>query len=186
MGGAKLSHLLAVQRYQSKAMQRKGTLPLWLECPVPPETAPYLVTSTSSVMWIEEPHPGNLVRAAVRETEVTSFYQEVVEAVRAMGETLSWGNVHPMTLEGIQAAIEHVEFYETGPVELLVPKGFPMGVDSLLGATGLMYKPCSWLPEGTALVVPKDRGYIGWATRLTPRKIAGVVHNAARTIAILR
>lgn len=212
-----MSNLLVVQRLQSRAMQRKGTMPLILEFGVVAETAPYLVSSSASVMWVNEPLPENMVRAAVRDSSVAEFYTEVVEAVAAMGSEMMWGNVHPLTPAGLQAAVEHVEFYELGPVELLCPRAHPKGssppppddeddgggsegkpkrvepVDlmppelrPLIEGTGLPFRTCSWVPDGTIVVVPKDRAYVGVVSKVTPKKIAGVVHNAARGIAIAR
>lgn len=216
-----MSHLLVVARLKSKAMQRKSNVPLMLEYKVAPETAPYLVTSSSSVMWINEPHPGDIVKAAVRQMSISEFFTEVVEAVAAMGRQQKWGNVHPLTVEGLRAAVEHIEFYELGPVELLTPRAHQPGeateetdlvnetdpdddegevadvkkrveaVDLMppelrpfIEELGLPFRPSSWVPEGTIVVVPKDRTFVGVVNRVTTKKLAGVVHNAARGIAL--
>jgi hypothetical protein len=208
-----MSHLLVVTRLQSKAMQRKGTVPLMLEYGVSDETAPYLVSSSSSVMWVNEAHPGSIVKAAVRQMALGDFFREVVEAITAMGHEMQWGNVQPLTLEGLRAAVEHVEFYEQGPVELLTPRAhqadddadddddgeaeegsprvepvdlMPPELRPLIEDIGLPFRPSSWVPEGTIVVVPKDRSFVGVVSRVTTKKIAGVIHNAARGIAIAR
>ena len=204
-----------VTRLQSKAMQRKGTMPLMLEFTVTDETAPYLVSSSSSVMWVQEPHPGPLVKAAVREVSLGEFFREVVLAVAAMGRQQEWGNVHPLTVAGLRAAIEHVAYYDLEPLELLIPRAHPSGSSeeededsaSLEGApeapqrlspavlmppdlrpileeVGLPFRPSAWVPPGTVIVVPKDRTFVGVVSQVTSKKIAGVVHNAARGIAI--
>lgn len=206
-----MSHLLHISRLQSKATQRKGVMPLMLEFQVPEETAPYLVSSSSSVMWINEA-PGSLVKAAVRESTPGAFFQEIIKAVAKMGLQQEWGNVHPLTVEGLQAAIDHVAFYDLGPLELLTPRAHPAGsapgddedeemspeapqrvapaalmppgLRPLLEAAGLPFRPSAWVPEGTVVVVPRDRSYVGMASQVTPKKIAGVVHNAARGIGI--
>ncbi len=212
-----MSHLLHVTRLPSKAVQRKGVMPLMLEFQVPAETAPYLVSSSSSVLWINDAHPGSLVKAAVRESTPGAFFREVVEAVIAMGRQQEWGNVHPLTIEGLRAAIDHVAFYELGPLELLTPRAHPAGstVDDddedetapgdvaaeapqrvssaalmppglrpLLEEAGLPFRPSAWVPSGTVVVVPRDRSFVGMVSQVTPKKIAGVVHNAARGIGI--
>jgi len=217
-----MSHLLVVTRLQSKAMQRKTTVPLMVEYTVSEETAPYLVSSSSSVMWINDTHPGSTVKAAVRELTPDDFFREVIEAVASMGREMQWGNVHPLTTEGLTAAIEHLEFYELGPVELLIPRSHPpdeldpmlddgddeeaelyrevhgepprvKSVDLMppelrpfIEDTGLPFRASAWVPEGTIIVVPKDRSFVGVVNRLTSKKIVGVVHNAARGIAIVR
>jgi len=184
-----------------------------LEYGVPEETAPYLVSSSSSVMWISEPHPGPVVKAAVREVSLGDFFRECVDAVAAMGRQQEWGNVHLLTLEGLRAAIEHVSFYELEPLELLIPRAYPPGsspsveedeseddpqkvnnpgtpdlmppdLRPLLEEVGLPFRPSAWVPANTVIVVPKDRAFVGVVWQVTPKKIAGVVHNAARGIAI--
>jgi len=193
-------------------------MPLILEFQVPEETAPYLVSSSSSVLWINEAHPGSLIKAAVRESTPGAFFREVIEAVAAMGLQQEWGNVHPLTVEGLQAAIDHVSYYELGPLELLTPRAHPAGstgedededeappkapwakekpqrvspaalmppgLRPLLEEVGLPFRPSAWVPEGTVIVVPKDRSFVGVVSQVTPKKIAGVVHNAARSIGI--
>jgi hypothetical protein len=205
-----MSNLLVVQRVQSKALQRKGTVPLMIEYGVSKETAPYLVSSTSSVMWINAAHPGepgDVVKAAVRKMTVDAFFGEVLEATISMGRQQEWGNVHPLTLAGLQAAVEHVEFYDLGPVELLIPRTRPVEPEGetdedeerviqvdlmppelrpLLEDIGLPFRPSSWVPDGTIVVVPKDRTFVGVVSKVTATQIAGVVHNAARGIAIVQ
>jgi len=220
-----MSHLLFVSRLQSKALKKRTNQPLYLEFGVSEETAPYLVTSTTSLMWINEPHPGPSVKAAIRTVGLGEFFREVIEQVVLMGTQMQWGNVHPLTLEGIKAAIDHVEFYELGPVELLIPRAnkgedpaledpmmeagdedseepdldteedeLPPEVADLMSPEmrpliedlGVPFRPSSWVPDGTIVVVPKDRQYVGGVSRVTTKKIGGVVHNAARGIAVAR
>lgn len=203
-----MSHLLHVARLKSKAVQR-GATPLMLEYRVTPETAPYLVSSTSSVMWIPEPHPGDLVKAAVREVKPGPFFLEVVEAVAAMGRQAEWGNVHPLTEEGLRAAIAHVESYDLTELELLVPRRHPLReepeveegdgnddadqdtpeevpspITTLVQGLQLPIRPSSWLPPDCVVVVPQDRTYVGVLNLVTPKTLAAVVHNAARGIGV--
>jgi len=211
-----MSHLLLFQRLASQAMKRRGTVPLMLEFTVAEETAPYLVSSSSSVMWINEAHPGPVVKAAVRNMTVGAFFAEIVEAVEAMGRQQQWGNSHPLTIEGLREAIAHVEFYELGPLELLTPRAhqatevalldptdegegveedgqrvepvdlMPPELRPLIESTGLPFRPSSWVPDDTIIVVPKDRSFVGLVVQVTTKQYAGVVHNAARGIAIAR
>lgn len=208
-----MSNLLHVIRLKSKAV-KKGHAPLWVEFPVSLETAPFLVSSSSSVMWIAEAHPGNpgnMVKAAVREAGVGELFTEVVDAVTAMGRQQEWGNVHPLTIEGLGAAIEHVESYDFEDLELLTPRqkfieeALPedegesdervIGVlvpdvspamQAVLDEFDLPMRPSSWVPDECVVVVPRDRSFVGVVARVTGKKIAGVVHNAARGIAIAR
>ena len=202
-----MSHLLHVSRLPSKAVMRKGVLPLMVEFTVPEETGPYLVSSSASVLWINEAQPGGLVNAAVRAVSLGDFFQEVLLSVAAMGRNMEWGNVHPLTVEGLQAAIDHVSSYELEPLELLIPRAHPFGstplteedhavnplarvsllpddIRPLLAEFGLPFRPCAWIPDGTIVVVPKDRLFVGVVSQVTAQKLAGVVHNAARGIGI--
>lgn len=206
-----MSHLLHYTRLQSQTLQRKGVMPLMLEYPVPEETGPYLVSSSSSVLWVTELHPNSTVKAAVREVSLGDFFREVVEAVAVMGRQQEWGNVHPLTLEGLQAAIEHVSYYDLAPLELLIPRAhqagsadqpsdedaenqskaslvalMPPGLRPLIEEVGLPFRPSSWVPDGMIVVVPKDRTFVGVVNQVTPKKIAGVVHNAARGIGVVQ
>lgn len=175
-------------------------MPLMLEYAVPIETGPYLVSSSSSVLWVSDPHRGPAVKAAVRDVSLGQFFQEVVAAVASMGRQQEWDNVHPLTLEGVQAAIQHVAFYGLAPLELLVPRAYPPtdgeddGEDSkapmpqdlkaIIMEVGLPFRPSAWVPPSTMIVVPKDRTYLGTVHLVTPRKLAGVVHNAARGMGV--
>lgn len=209
-----MSNLLFVSRLASQALKRKGTVPLMLEFPVIEETAPFLVSSTSSVMWVNNAHPGPSVKAAVREVGLGAFFAEVIEAVVAMGREMQWGNVHPLTPEGVRAAIAHLEYYELGALELLIPRAhqasevvllddnddgegveengkrvepvdlMPPELRPLIEDIGLPFRPSSWVPDNTIIVVPKDRTFVGVVSQVTNKKLAGVVHNAARGIAV--
>lgn len=243
-----MAHLLNVQRLKSKAMQRKSNVPLILEFRVNAETAPYLVSSSSGVMWIDDPHPNNIVKSAIRQVGLDAFFSEVVEAVIVMGRQMQWGNIQPLTSKGLRDAIDHVEFYDLGPVELLIPRAHkknedlssssvpwssddwageedlsssdkipwssddidePMNEDEegeahssarrvdpvdlmppelrvFIEEAGLPFRPSSWVPDNTIVVVPRDRSYVGHVSKVTAKKIAAVVHNAARGIAIVQ
>lgn len=201
-----MSHLLHVTRLQSKAMQRQGVVPLMVEFTVPEETAPYLVSSSSSVLWVNESYGDSLIKAAVREVTLGAFFREVIDAVTTMGRQQEWDNVHPLTLDGLRAAIDHVTYYDLAPLELLIPRAHPSGSVSepdeeeeeraspavlmppelrpLLEEVGLPFRPSAWVPPSTVIVVPKDRTYVGIVSQVNAKKLAGVVHNAARGIAI--
>ena len=118
-----MSNLLQVTRMQPNAMEKKKAVPLFLEWPVNPELAPFLISSSTSLMWIEEAHPGDQVRVAVRKiSSPGEIFWSIVEAIGERGERDKWGNVHPFTEEGVLAAVDHVTSYELDPVELLFPR----------------------------------------------------------------
>ena len=144
-------------------------------------------------MWIEEPHPNDVVKAAVRQSVTPGeVYQELVKALITRGRDDQWGSVHPLTVEGVQAAIDHVEYYELGDVEVLVPhKPIAKGkrkpadpVTPLLTAMGLGSRPSSWVPPKHILIVPKDRTFVGVMATFGKGQVLAVIHNPARGIAI--
>lgn len=210
-----MANLLAVSRLQAKVRRYQGKPLFALEFPVPAETAPYLVTGSSSLLWVAQaklpgPNPENpCVRAAVRACTADEVFQEVIDVVASMGLEAQWGNVHPLTEEGLLQAVAHLDYYDLGPVELLTPRVYPKGSTTpkddaddednegdvelmppelrpLIEATGLPFRPSSWVPLGTIVVVPRDRAYVGVLEQVTARKVAAVVHNPSRGIAIVR
>jgi hypothetical protein len=134
-----------------------------------------------------------VVRFAVR-ADLTrhagSFYLEVIQAVAAMGVQAEWGNVHPLTEEGIHLAEEHVASYGMDDLCLLIPspvveqspKELPLKDIAL--DMGLLPQPCSWLLPGCAVVVPKNREFVGMLGLLGRQGSMGLIHNASRAIGI--
>lgn len=230
-----MSHLLQVTQWDFKATQR-GAIPLALEFPVDPTTAPYLVMTSKGLLWVESPLVSGqgtspvtpYIKTAVREADLGVIYAEIIQAVVDEGRAREWGNVQPLTQDGLNAAIEHLAYYDLTNVDILVPaaplkakttppppkkkrrkKGEssevapnegpptpPVDVPESdlretasdlvkrMGLVGLPYQPCSWLPQGCIVVVPKDRTYLGVVGRVTAKSYSGLVHNASRGIAI--
>ena len=177
-----MSHLLHVVKVASVALQKKNVVPLLMEFEVNPVTSPFLVTSTTSLLWVEEAFPGDVVRVAVRKgvKDVGVLYREILEAVKKRGQTEDWGNVSPGTPDGVKAAIEYVKSYDIEKVEILArPKS------GLTHKTfGAEIKPTSWLPEGCFVVVPKDRLYLGRVSMFGRGTFLAVLHNPARGLAL--
>jgi hypothetical protein len=182
-----MSNLLSVSRTRFKAVAQ-GKVPLILEFKVNPQTAPYLVSSSTGMLWIEEAHPGEIVKAAVRNTDQPgALFWEVVSNVRARGLKHEWGNVQPYSEEGLRAAIAHVEEYEMGDIIVLAPmkKGKAGPEWAKPTKIGLPVRPCSWMKDKTLVVVPADLAYVGVLVHLTSTKVAIAVHNPSRSIAIV-
>ena len=186
-----MSQLLRILRLNSKALKNPGKgkkppVPLILEWAVNGDTAPYLVSSSTAVLWIEDPHEGNIIRAAVRKVpDPGVVFREILEAVRKRGREDQWGNIHPYTAAGLKGAVDHVQSYDLDDLEILVPrktKDVPRPV--WLNDLGYPLKPSSWLPEDCAVVVPKDRDFVGVLGYLDVKVAAAVVHNASRGIAV--
>lgn len=191
-----MSNLLQVIRLKSQAMQKKRTFPLMVDVPVNPELAPFLVSSSKGVLWIEAAHPGDLVKAAVRQIESPGeFFQEVLQAVSERGAKDQWGNVHPFTGEGVREAIHHLEFYGIEEIEILVPrlrgeenKNGPHERPAWLTeeSFNVPVRPSSWIPDKCAVVVPVDRDFLGTLAHFTPKQVMSVIHNPSRGMAIAK
>jgi len=179
-----MSNLLHLTKMK---LPKKGT-PLALECEVSPDTAPYLVTSSKGLVWVPQTSADGTIKAAVRlKTQPEQFFLDVVEAVHKAGQHWEWGNVLPMTPEGLEEAITHVEEYELGEIEILVPpsvEGEPSPGMEIATKLNKPHRPTSWLPRDLAVIVPKDRTFVGSVYRIG-KDIVGVVHNAARGLAIV-
>lgn len=169
-------------------------VPLMMEFQINPETSPFLVSSTRSLMWVSK-FRENLIRAAVRRNvpSLGHYFMEVVLSVAQLGMEAEWGNVHPLSRKGIEAAVAHLGDYDLEDVVLLVSEeGFDKDIakawrdkgeeETLLGKP---YVRCDWLHPGYIVVVPQDRDNVGWVAWDAERLIS-VVHNAGRGIAIAR
>jgi hypothetical protein len=186
-----LADLLLVVDFS--VLSRKEMVPLLLEFQVNPECAPFLVSSTRSLVWVSQ-FRNHTIRAAVRRgvPSLGHYFMEVVLSVEAMGEEAQWGNIHPLTRKGIAAAMGHLESYDLSDLELLISEqGFDKdiakawqdkGGDTILGVP---FQRCSWLSPGYVIAVPKDRDFLGWAGWDAGRLVS-VVHNAGRGVAIAR
>lgn len=171
-----MSGLLQIERWGIKA----GRKPFMVEVPVDAEVAPYLVSSTQSFLWVEKAFNNPpCVRAAVRPSLIP-LYLEIVEAVIKEGRSREWGNVMPFTPAGLLRLVSHLQEYGIQDVEVLVSaEQTPFSLDE-----GLAVTRCVWLPSNLALVVPKDRTFLGTAGMFPDGSVAVVVHNAPRGMGI--
>lgn len=178
----RLLHLLSIPLDPKVQNRMKGgAIPLALPFTVNPETAPFLVSgSKAPTVWVPEAPKGKL-HAAIRDGE--DFDTEVVDAVTLMGIQLDWGNVHPLTPEGIQAGVEYLKSFDFEDIEVLVRDDLDIEMPEDLQEKVVL---AEWLPEKCAVVVPRDRSYLGWVGTVLPGKIVSVVHNASRAMAIAR
>jgi len=147
-----------------------------MEFAVNPETAPILVSTTRAVAWLNP--RDHRIRAASRPVpDEGVFFREVVQAVVDVGVSNQWGNVHPSTKDGVQAAIDYVTSYDITPVQSLRgPRFEAPGVDY----ARIPIAP--WL-DNLLIVIPLDREYLGFLLRYGCRGVA-VIHNACRGIAV--
>ena len=177
-----MSNLLEVIRFNAPLGKKR---PLLVEVPVNPELAPYLVTSSTAVLWVDECHPGGLVKAAVRKVAPGALFREILEAVILRGLQDGWENVHPYTEAGLAAAIQHLEYYDLENFIVLAPPGqAPAWLNP--EEQGTPVRPSSWVPEGTCVIIPRDLTFVGMLGHLDAHYVVAVVHNACRSICVLR
>ena len=91
----------------SKLKVANNRVPLMVELPVNPLTAPYLVSTTRSFYW-SKPMKNNLVRVAVRKSTLEDLYSEIVQIIYEQGISDNWGNSHPLSKEGFYSLCELV------------------------------------------------------------------------------
>lgn len=146
-------------------------VPLFVEIPVHKDTAPYLITAHKSPLWIEAPLKGEMVRSAmirgVWQRDIFKTYHAMVMEVIRQGKERSWGNVFPNTPKGAKAAHEYLESF---------------GLDSV---ETLDQSKNTWIPEGSAVMVPRDRSYLGIVGVWDADTYTVVLHNPARGMALL-
>jgi hypothetical protein len=146
---------------------------------VNPELAPFLISSMRSVTWVPHASKKNTVRTGVRHRE--GIESELVAAVVEMGSEMQWGNVHPLSTEGIQSCLEHVSGYIDSPLEILYNTDTDMeGIDI---PEHFQQTPAKWVPVDCVVVVPVDRSYLGTLWVLGSR-VAALIHNVARGVAV--
>lgn len=174
---------------------RPEAIPMLVELPVNAATAPFLVTraSTSNLtMWIDRCR-NSKVRAASRAASLENLYAEIVQQVVKRGKEDGWGNSHPLTKAGIEAAIEYVISYGFDDIEVLAhpktnwadidPSWSPSPGDMVIGLKGYRVQPAAWLDTTTIVVVPRDREFVGMVFKFEAVLVA-LVHNAARGMGV--
>jgi len=158
-----------------------GRTPLMMEFPVNPELAPFLVTAAGKSKFIWIPSSKGRVRVGVRKQdsgERVAMNLDIIREIALVGETSKWGNVHPLTSDGFEKAVEHLKYYGVEDIEVLASdSGLPFIVDSPV-------KVCAWLHKGCAVVVPKDRDCVGVFADVGKGFLA-MVHNPSRGVAVL-
>lgn len=188
-----MSNLLQVVKIR---IPKDKSIPVMAEFPVNPECAPFLVSSSKGLIWVDVAHPGDVVKAAPRQGVTPAvLFAEVVDAVQARGLELQWGNVHPLNENGVRAAIQHVKSFDLGELEALVPRvreekdeqeKFTRPDWLTTDNFGLPFRPSSWVADDCVVIVPKDREFVGMVGRVGHGAFVVVIHNASRGIAVAR
>jgi len=184
-------NLLEVLDFDYVLRGPKGVPPRYMEFPVSPETAPYLVSSTRSAIWVSKPSMTNTVRAAVRPRQ--GFLVQVLDEVIEAGEKYNWGNVHDLSPEGLDKAVEHLASYGLVEIDVLLGPGVAEGLEDWLKdphedktEKGLSVAWHEWpeLPSDVVVVVPRDRAYLGFVASVGAGSLVSVIHNPSRGLAI--
>lgn len=146
---------------------------------VNPELAPYLVSSSKAVTWVPHASRKNTVRTAVRHRD--GIEAELVAATIEMGSEAAWGNVHPLTTEGVMACLEHVSGYIDGPLEIICSPDTDL--EGIEIPEHFQQTLAKWIPTDCVVVVPVDRAYLGTLWVLGNR-VAALIHNVSRGMAV--
>jgi len=178
-----MTDLLNIVDFNALA-KKGGKLPLLVQLPVNPDSAPYLVSahegSKSAFVWVPKASENGEVRAAPRKD--ANFREKVVEEVLQQSTLQDWGNVQPLTKEGFEMAILYLEDYGLEDFDILVAEDVDPG---LLPEKVESYVK-DWMPEKTAVLLPKDRGFVGDVGVIATGHVVVVVHNPVRGLVVLR
>jgi hypothetical protein len=145
---------------------------LMIEVPVSPEAGPYLVSGTRRWVWIDSAR-GGFVRSALRDGDAPDLELSLVREVARSGQERRWGNGFPATDAGLKSAKEYLAFYGIVEVDLLRSEGVTLPGE---------LRP--WIPTGCAVMVAKDRSYLGMRGNFGSRWSV-VMHNPSRGMAVL-
>lgn len=161
-------------------MKVKGKNPLMMEFPVNPETSPFLVSAAgkSQLLWIPQ-SKGSTIRAGVRYGgDHSTINSSITREIALVGHQNDWGNVHPFSSKGFEEAVAYLNYYGFDELEVL------SGSPTLPFSDDISVTRCDWLKVGCAVVVPKDRAFVGVITPVG-KGYAVLVHNPSRGVAIL-
>ncbi len=157
-------------------------LPLLMEVVVPENLdGPFLVSGSRGPLWIENKFPSGSVRAAVLRSPRDFMFRSAVEAIALKSKELSWGSVNPCTKAGVKASIDHLAYYGLGEVEAYFGDGF----DPDLFPEGLFATEEVWVPSGWAVILPKDKSFVGTLFDFGQDRNSLVIHNASRGVGLL-
>jgi len=159
---------------------RNGRVPpQMLEFQVNPDLAPFLVSSTRAVLWVEKSGSSDNIRAAVRARR--GLYAELVGAVVEMSIRADWGNTQPLTTAGIKSCADHLKFYGLEKIEALVAEDTDV---SKVDFKKIHVVKAKWVPLDAVVLVPVDRGFVGTLGTLGTHKAVALIHNASRGMAV--
>ncbi|MBD3262261.1 MAG: hypothetical protein GF334_11465, partial [Candidatus Altiarchaeales archaeon] len=134
--------------------------------PVSPETYPYLISGMAKrLLWVRQPK--EFLNAAFRYDEtLEEIYPSIVQAVEKEGLKKEWGNVYPLTHEGVGEAVSRLRYYGIKPAEIILSKdGYFALKDNFLSEKDTVNQVSyvEWLPPGYGVVVPENKSFLGSA-----------------------
>jgi len=160
--------------------KQEDKLLAWLELRVDPALAPFLVSSTRSVVWIDQASKEGFVRVALRSPN--GIQGEIVATILDRAVQEDWGNVYSLSEHGLQEAAQYLQDQGANEVDLLMSPSLSDQVGTFLPDQWEV-KTASWLPLDTLIVVPRDRTYLGTFGTLDGN-VCAIVHHPERAIAI--
>lgn len=151
--------------------------PVHVSLAVDPQTAPYLVTSSKRVVWVDRPRPGDTVWAVFRSVSPDELFRELILSIVEKAQGEDWGCI--FGTDQVDKACLRLCEYDLPETELLVSPEFS------LEGLNIPAVLAPWLPTGHAVVVPINRDFLGTVVDLGEHGVAALIHNAARGISIL-
>ncbi len=156
--------------------------PFLIEVPVQEDLdGPFLVTSSKSQIWVEDKFPSGVIRSAVIRAPREFLFRSCVQRVFEQAQKSSWGSVHPPTPQGIRAAQDHLAYYGFSEVEVFFGEGFPQ--DLVPEHTPAFEEV--WVPAGWAVILPRDKSFVGTLFDFGQERNSIVIHNASRGISLV-
>ncbi len=125
-----------------------------IQIPIDPEIRPYLVSSVDRWVWVSR--TGSVARVAfqpIPNEGLESLARQVLVEIVNQSKVSGWGSVHPLTKEGMVAALAHPTSYGYQTIPLVSPD---LDLEAL-GLDPLKVEIAEWLPEKTLLALPVDR-----------------------------
>jgi len=157
-------------------------VPLLVEVPVQAGLdGPFLVSSMKDHLWVDDKFPTGVVRAAVRKVPREFLFREAVEKIAEKSKLHSWGSLHSSNSAGVVAAVAHLASYDLTEVDVVYGAGF----DQDLIPEGVPSFEEVWVPAGWALVLPRDKSFVGTLFDFGQERNALVIHNASRGVGLV-
>lgn len=179
-----MAELLSIHNWDHMLKGPNRTPWALMQLPVDPKNAPFLVSNRNgiepSVLWIHKAGKNGKVNCCPRED--SKIRTEIIKEIVATGEEKEVGNVHPLTKEGVEAALAYLKTYEIDDCEALVAKD----VEETFLSDEMNAYVKEWVPEGHLVLVPRDRTYLGDMGMMSTGHVVVVIHNPLRGMAIAK